>query len=180
MDLVGALAWLALTLVAYVAWLRPVLDRGVHERVRREQLSRLQAEASGLSARLAELEAELAEARTTLQQSPARLRSARNVNHRLTHLADLAAASSLKVDQVQPGFAGAAGSPEMVPIRLSGYGSFRRCVEFLRQLRQDLPDMSITAFELTGKPASVDPAGQTRFQFDLLWRTEAALRVAAK
>ncbi len=73
----------------------------------------------------------------------------------------------MKIDDIQPGAAASGSRYEMVPISLSGKGTYVTCVGFLHRLRQAFPDTGVSSLALQGNPGAAGGAAQ--FRFDLLW-----------
>jgi Tfp pilus assembly protein PilO len=99
-------------------------------------------------------------------------------NARLQEITSLAASRGLTLKAVEPGQAHADARFRTLPLRLTGTGSFRGCVQFLHDLRKNLEDTTVVDFRFTGAPET--PGSPVTFDLDLCWYAAAALADAGQ
>jgi len=92
---------------------------------------------------------------------------ASHVNKRISAISTLAAQSGLKIDDIQPGKSVSGSRYEMIPISVSGKGTYAKCLGFLHELRSVLPDTGVSALELAGRPS--EESSEASYRFELLW-----------
>ena len=86
----------------------------------------------------------------------------------------LAANQGLQVEAIEPGEASGSVRYSTVPIRINGRGKYPQFAKFLRALREELPDTSVTDINLSGG-GSTTAATST---LNLLWYAAPAPTVA--
>ncbi len=79
---------------------------------------------------------------------------------------------------MQPGAVSVDSRYATLPIRLSGTGSYRDCVLFLHNLREQLRDTGVSTLSLSGNPEA--PAAPATFQFELLWYASPPSEASAR
>lgn len=99
--------------------------------------------------------------------SPLQVQTPDALNQRLADLATLCNACKLNVDGIRPGAHLQANRFTVVPIEISGRGSYCDCGTFIHLLHERLPDMSLCRFKLSGNPQ--DPAATGDFDLRLYW-----------
>ena len=168
-DAAAAAICIVAAMVVYFGGVRPML-RGYATRLAQQtalneacgKYERLHVTVQTMTQRLDALQRELAEC-------PLQLQSADRLNERLAAVTDLVSASGLALQQIQPGRTESSGRFTTVAIHVSGNGSYPACVGFVRELRRRMPDMSVNAMQLAGRPS--DPLAAATFSFELVWHT---------
>ena len=160
----GAATAIAVTIAAAVMIVQP-LRRSMAEEARLEtELSELEEQAA--SHRL-DLEQRLGRLRTELAAAEVELLPVHQLNRRLADMTALLEQSGMTIQETELGETRGGRWFRTVPIRLAGTGSFPQCAAFLHELRSEMPDTGVIAFDLSGSP---DRPGQpTSFRFDLVW-----------
>lgn len=178
-DAAGIAACGVLTLVVYFLAIQPSLRRQETRQMQQEALTATRDKLAQTAATVVTLKAELAQLQQITAERPIQLLSASASNQRLADLTKLAAEHHLRIDQLKTGDVRPAGSKfEIVPIQISGAGSFQACAAFLHSLHAQFPDTGISAMELADNPG--DPTAQAGFRFDLTWYAAPALSSAEK
>ncbi len=145
---------------------RAVADRDATEHRRAMTSARASVEA---------LKAELA-------SSQVRLEPVQAINQRVATITRLASKAGLQLETVQlsdaaaaapvgePGADSASWEARRVPIRVSGRGTYRRCVAMMVSLDEFCPDVNVRSFAIRGQPGDSE-AGEVeaRFDLDLVW-----------
>lgn len=169
----GLLVCAALTGVAYYAGVEPVLEKHQLHQANLAELEAARVKSEDLGKALLRSRRELVDARFEVTRLPLRLESALVVNHRLARLADLAAESGLRVDELHPGTPQDHPYYQTVPLRMLGTGTYPQCAAFLHGLRERFPDMGVKGFECSNpRPGGGDTTGA--FRFELTWYTAPA------
>jgi len=170
----GLAAVIALSAVAYLFGFAPMLEGRHQAAAARRDLDDRRQKATQLVSQRRSLAAELDDLGHKQADSPLRLEPQTQINRRLAGLTDLAAAAGLDLRGIQPGKP--APGPKaggvtigVVPIDLTGTGSFRACAAFLHNVRQSFPDSGVSDFQLSSTPA--DPPAPAAFHFTILWYT---------
>ncbi len=166
-DLTGVVACVIFTLLTYFLGLKPILAARARAVAARARLEAQQAKATKLEASILALRAQLVEVEQALAKTAIKLHPARHVNQRIAQVAELAAKSGLKVDDIRLGPGAKTARYVGMPIVLAGTGTFRNCTRFLHRLNRTLPDTGVTVLELQGNPK--DDFQVARFHFQLLW-----------
>jgi Tfp pilus assembly protein PilO len=99
-------------------------------------------------------------------------------NVRLRQITSLAAARGLEVNGVEPGAPRQESQYQAVPLRLTGTGGFRGCLQFLRDLHDSLRDTPVVAFRFTATPE--DAGSPVRFDLELCWYAAPMVTAAVK
>lgn len=176
-DAIGVGGLVLLSLVAYFAIVDPVLSARSESAAMRSQLIENQQRQKDLQQSQRDLGRRLEEARRALATGQLQLQPAELLNRRMARVIELASAHGIEIHAMRPGTTVNAEQYQMVPIELSGHGSYPDCVAFLHGLHETLPDMGVTNLKLSGNPAS--PATPTTFRFDVLWYTAPPLAGAS-
>lgn len=166
-DAAGLAACVAFTLLAYFAGIRPLLGKRADTSAKQVQLDARRRSCSELEASLIALKRQLAAAQQAMAESSVRLQPAHFVNQRVANIADLAAGSGLKIDDIQLGLSSSTSRYTVIPISLAGSGTYRTCMRFLHRLNQTFPDAAVSMFALSANPG--DLAARAAFRFQLLW-----------
>ena len=158
---------MAMTLVFYLAGVRPMLADHEAFVARQGELVARRSGAAKLDADLAALKTRVKGVEQDLAGSSLRLEPVSNVNRRLAEMSRLAAETGLKIDEVETGAASFGTHYGTVPIHLAGTGKYRTCVVFLYRMRQEFPDIGVSSMALTANAAN--PFGPGTFRFGLTW-----------
>lgn len=121
---------------------------------------------------------ELAEIRREIEANPIRFESSLRVNTRLAAFTKVASETALKIEQIQPGEPAADGRFSLVPITVSGSGSYRNWIDLLARLPKTFPDFEVASFDLAGNPS--DAGGVVAFRLGLTWYAMPPQDVVAK
>lgn len=163
----GVGAIVMLTLLAYLVGLRPlfvsygeVLVQKSTLISQRSRVAQLEQSRKSLSSRLAGVRQELEASQLTLQTSDFR-------NEHLAQLTNQAELNGLNVEGLRTTDVKHNDHYDMVPIQMTGFGSFPDCAAFLHQLNSKYPDTGVKSFELKGKPGP-KPA-DSFFRFNMVW-----------
>ena len=172
-DAAGGAACVILTALGYLAIVSPLLRQGDQLQsvrtdlaVRQQRVTELASTQLGTRLQLSSLLEQQASDTVSLQPR-------RYLNTRLADITDLVSARGMIIDGTELGDAEERQWNQIIPIKLSGSGSFRDFAAFLRGLRESIPDTGVMAFQLSGNPQ--DPTSPLSFQVDLAWFSAAAL-----
>lgn len=168
-DVGGAGAFVALTLLFYLAGVQPISRQHAVRLRDRAELEARQDQAAKLAVAADTLERRLKKVGQALDDAPVQLQSARQLNQRLAQLTSLAAQCGLAIDQTQSDRPHSDRWYQTVPIRLAGQGAYPTCATFLDRLRRTFAEMGVSSFELASQPGGDAPA---TFRFDLVWYTQ--------
>jgi hypothetical protein len=168
-DLAGAVFCIASTLVASLGGFRPLMRQKDSQAAVQSTLNSRRGEHRQLQGRIRELDCRQADIRDALSTDTLRLQTVLQTNRRLADVADLAAQSGLKVDEVHPEAVRSGQRFEVVPIRLTGQGPYTSCLAFLRRLQEKFPDMGGVGLDLSARTEPTETVAA--FQFHLEWYT---------
>jgi len=166
-DAAAVAACLALAGIAYFGGVRPRLrSHGAYSAVQ-QKLANHRAMADRAEGQRKALAVRLDTVRRALARSTISLETTAHVNRRLARISRMASENGVLVGEVLPGRPKAGTHYQTVPIILTGGADYRSFTLFLRHLRKTLPDMGVTAFELTGN--AVQPAADCTYRLTLSW-----------
>jgi len=171
-DALAVALCVTMTLGVYFIALEPLRDQHADQTVKQEQLKAERQKSLKMEASVMAAEARLAGLQEALVQSQVQLEPADGVNRRMAEINDLASKSGLRIDGVQLGEATRTSRCIAVPIRLAGSGTYRKCMAFLRQLKEAFPDTAVTEFDLSADPGR--PGSAAAFWFQLVWHASPA------
>lgn len=174
-DLAGLAVCFGITAAAYLTVYQPLAEAEAQRDAQQGELSARSEKAIALAKIVNSLRHEIANLQKLAAENPIDLQSSQHSNQRLADLTNLATEHGLDIGVVRTGNIIAGGRYDIVPIHLSGSGTYQSCTAFLHQLRSRFPDTGVVGLELTDNPG--DPADKTAFLFDLTWY--AATSVAA-
>ncbi len=166
-DAAGILFCIGISLVAYLAVLRPLMRQRTAVAQQWDELEVQRRKASQLEAVDSAHKKHLAAVRQSLTESGIILRPAGYINRQIAALTKLSNNCGLTVDDIQVGKIHRGTRYNIVPISLSGRGDYKKCAAFLRELSEAFPDTGAACFEMSGTPKQPDQDGQ--FRFDLFW-----------
>lgn len=176
-DLAGTALCCAVIASLIFGGILPLLHHRGDSEARRRELVRQRQRVEAAKASLTSLEGQLDSARAALARNRIHLEDANRINHRLARINELAAGRGLLVQGVDPGDVARGTRYQTIDMKLAGEGGYRGCVDFLRDMHDQFPDMAVTAFRLTGNPQENDhPA---TFSFELRWYASPAPATAS-
>jgi Tfp pilus assembly protein PilO len=162
---------------AYFAAIGPMLSSRDDRSAREASLVETKDQATRMVADARLIRAQLNHAQIALAKIEIPLQSATAVNQRLAELTALAGECGLEVQAVQPGAILSSQRYALLPIQVSGTGTYRTCTKFLHRLGEKFPDTAMRAFELSANPA--EPATPASFNFQLSWYVQPSNSAAA-
>lgn len=176
-DLTGAAVCAALTVMAYVAVVDPLVQAQASQRVERTELSVRQERLTKQAAAVSLLAQDLA----NMKKAAAGLPEFTTVppqqsNQRLADLTHLASEWGLTVDELRTAEPIPGDRFQIVPIHLSGSGTFQHCTSFLHRLRATFPDTAVSNLKIAKQPGM--PPEHTMFRFQLAWYAAPAARAS--
>jgi Tfp pilus assembly protein PilO len=166
-DASAIAACAGIILVAYFAAIGPLLRENAAGRARHRQLAGQRQRAAAAAAGVRRLTAELAALRAQEPQDALQPAQMGRTTSRLKQITSLAANRGLEIKGVEPSASRQEADFQAMPLRLTGTGNFRGCVEFLHDLRTALHDTTVTGLRLSGTPEA--PGSPLTFDFDLCW-----------
>ena len=158
------------TLLVYVLGFMPLMSQRESLAAQRQDLEQQREKAERLQATSRILRARLSTAQTQLSTSRLQLQSVRQLNQRLSELAEFSQKAGLDMQDVRPGTITRAARYAQMPIHVSGNGSYPNCAAFFHDLHQRFGDMAIASFDLHNGNAPNAPA---TFSFDIVWFVSA-------
>jgi Tfp pilus assembly protein PilO len=176
-DAYGAAATIALSIAFYVFGVSPLRVRHELVRSRSMELASKSAEAGELAGKMRSLAARVTSLQNQSIDHPLHLQSIGRLNHRLAEVTAAAGECGLDVNNIQPQQPLVGRRHSMVPIELSGTGSYRSCVEFMRQFHSRFVDSGIAGFALSR--ALGETGVPTTFRFRVIWYVEPENTAAA-
>jgi Tfp pilus assembly protein PilO len=171
-NAVGVAALMAMSALAYLCGVRPLLDRHDLAVRQKTELSAARIKSADTQRAWAKMQQELADAQNALAAAPLRLQPVAALNQRLALVSDLAIQGGAGFDDVQPGKSTEGTRFDSLPIRITGTGSYTAFTALLHRLRQEFPDLGVTMFDIAG--SAQNGAGESHFTVDLLWYTSPA------
>ncbi len=163
-EIMGVGLFGLLSLAAFFLVIRPIS----HAAIARDATQAELADQRTLAMQIEDVRRQLKQEVVLVQQarevSWVHLEPVKILNARMAQIVDVAAAQNLVIDESWSREAESGEQFQMIPINVSGTGSYSDCAAFLHELHEHLHDVRVTAFELSGNPSS--PA---HFQFDLVW-----------
>jgi Tfp pilus assembly protein PilO len=126
-----------------------------------------QAHTQDLESSLRALQTQLRTTRRAAADSTVHLRPPTAAPLHVAHISKLATEAGLQIDDMRTEAPTPGPYAIEVPVHLAGTGSYRACTQFLRQLRQALPETCVLSFTLAGKPN--DTTGAAAVTMDLMW-----------
>jgi len=161
---------LVATLLVYLLGFMPLLSQREEIDVQRQQLDEQRDKAERLQATSRILRAKLATTHAQLSTSHIQLQSIRQLNQRLSELAEFSQKTGLDMQDVRPGALVRMPRYATMPIHVAGNGTYPACTAFFRDLHQRFGDMAIASFDLRNGNAPNAPA---TFSFEIVWFVSA-------
>ena len=169
----GAAVCLAASAGGYLLGVRPAIAAIAAENAVNADLAEKQRQTDDAARKLQSTRNRLAEANRAVAALPLRLEPAAAANLRLNRLAEVAQASGVLIDVMQPQAVVDGPHYQTVPIRVAGNGPYQACAAFLHAVRAQFPDVTIQSFEaINGSPGR--GANNASFRIDLAWHTTPA------
>lgn len=172
-DAVGVAACVAVLAAAYLLGFAPLMGRNAGAVARHRELAAQRGKATAAVANVRQLKARVAALVREREQDTFRPAPLDRTNARLREITSLAANRGLEVKGVEPGAAREQSPYQVVPLRLTGSGNFRGCVDFLRDLRGALRDTTVVGFRFSATPQV--GGSPVTFELDLCWYAAAAV-----
>ncbi len=166
-DACGLLVCLAVTAAVWLVGIAPLRKQQDDAAARRQEMSEKSQESTRAAAQLRQLTAQLVNVRKQTAQVTLDLQPATRINQRLAQVTAAASECGLEVNDVRPGRAIVGTRHTIVPIEMSGTGSYPSAVQFIRRLHKTFGDSGVASFELAGSPAN--PGTPASFHFRLHW-----------
>lgn len=159
------LGWCTLLTVAvFVGGWQPLFARRAQRLAAAAALEQGRQQLAEAAAVVQSAKKQLAAAQKQWEGMRVRLAPLGQLNQRLADLAELASGEGLEVAGVQPGSPRAVERYQVVPLPLTGRGSYRSFTDFLRRLHRECPDMGVTSVSLRAADA-----GSASFAVNLVW-----------
>ena len=165
----GVALCIVLTTTIYFNSVYPILRAREDFSLQKSEIEEQRRIASDLSASLGTFKHEIASVQQALEKSPLQLQSADHINQRLAQFTELASEHGLDIQQIQPGQITHDVHYDIVPIHLSGEGSYRTHAAFIHTIHRNFPDTGVSSFKLSGKPGQ--PNAPASFDLNLMWYT---------
>ncbi len=153
-----------LSLAAFFIVVRPISHAAMARDATQSELTDQRTLAAQIEDVRKQLKQEVARVQQAGEASWVHLEPVKLLNARMAQIVDVAVAQNLVIDESWSRETESGEQFQMIPINVSGTGSYSDCAAFLHELHERLHDVRVTAFDLSGNPSS--PA---QFQFDLVW-----------
>lgn len=177
-DAIGLAVCALLAGVWYLAGVEPLSQARAARASLDASLAEKSAEADHVRSVKADTERLLASIRTQIQEDAVQLQSVDALTHRVADLTQLARGHALRLDEIKPGAAVSGSRFTVIPIRVTGGGTYVGCVAFLTTLHEKYPDVGLSSMDLRGEPDM--PERGARFTFDLVWYAAPPAAAAKK
>ena len=166
-DAIGAGFCILATLAAYFLALRPLRDDHALFSAQQQELVKLRKRTSDMAGTELSHKSQLASVKQELSQAKIRLLPGDQINRRASEITKLLEDCGLVATSVQLGSTFRSSRQSIVPILLSGSGSYAQCALFFHKLTKSHADTGIASFEVTTSPLTPDETGG--FRFELYW-----------
>ncbi len=155
-DVIGAVAFLVISAMAWQFGVRPVLERGSREALALSELDESRQSASEAAEQLNDIQQRIRMFEQDLAAGRVQLKPRDQLNTRLADLNELARTCGLSLDAVQPGKAQAGDRVDSVPITVRASCSYAQATLFLHRLTERMADVGVVGFELAKNVAQPD------------------------
>jgi Tfp pilus assembly protein PilO len=172
-DAAGVVVCVALLAAGYYFGIASVLRQKGIASAQHRQLAAVREKASVAKGSVRQLKERIAALKSSAPRDVLKPAYAVRANARLQEITSLAAARGLTLKGVEPGQARNDARYRATPLRLTGTGSYRGCVQFLHDMRQNLEDTTVVDFRLSGIPEAA--GSPVTFDLDLCWYTTTVL-----
>ncbi len=166
-NALGALACAALLALWYFAGFTPLAQANAAREAQEADLAAKRATAAHLVEMREAHKKSLKRIQEDTQARSIAFKPLEQSLDRINELSKAASAVGLTLDEVKPGQPAARARCSVLPIHLSGSGSYPGIVSLLHDLRSRFPDTGVKGFELKGGPQN--PEKPARFTLDLVW-----------
>lgn len=159
---------ICLALTAAAAWLgfTPIWQHHTNFIQQQRDLQNQKHQDSQQALELKTTQKRLEDAQNQLAKISLRLQATTELNQRLASITDLAAKSTLKIDDIVPGKTTKGRRFDTISIHLAGEGTYPACAVFLHHLKKSMPDIGVQTLHITAAPNATGPA---KFTYDLQW-----------
>jgi len=168
-DAAGIAVCLLLVVLGYFLAIAPVFQQRATASAQHRQLAGLRQKASGALGNVRQLKSQIDSLKHTASLTALKSASAVRPSARLQEITSLAQSRGLTVQGVEPGQSHSDAHLQVTPLRLTGTGSFRGCVQFLHDLRSALKDTIVLDFRLSG--GGEPGESHVAFDLNLCWYT---------
>jgi Tfp pilus assembly protein PilO len=168
-DLAGVAVCIAMLAAGYVTALGPLLHHKAQVVASTHALALQHQKVQNAQQTLRKLKQEMAGLQSFQDQDVLQSGKLVRINTRLGQITSMAAIRGLEVKGVEPGALRQEPHDQVMPLRLTGTGSFRGCMSFLHDLRQSMHDTTVAGFRLSGTPGAAGVP--INFNLDLCWYT---------
>jgi Tfp pilus assembly protein PilO len=166
-DAAGAAVLAVVSLIGCLTTVGPLLEQQAVTARRHDEMQTQQGKASELKAAIATVKERLETVRLETAGNSVQLEAGSHINRRIAGLTASLSKCGLDVDDVKTGPICSSPRYDLVPITITGRGTYRQSVSFFRGLCSTFRDMSVMQIELSGHPARSEEPEQ--FRFDLFW-----------
>lgn len=164
----GGAGLLALiTILGVVLIIKPTSRALAASEVTQKEIIAQQTTVTQMSDVRRQLKNQLVSIQENLKNTWVQLQPVKYLNARMAQIVDVATGKNLVIDESWSGEAESGLDFQTVVITLSGTGSYPDSAAFLRSINNQLHDVSVVGFKLSGNPDS--PSAHARFRFELVW-----------
>ena len=172
-DAAGVAGCILIVVIGYLFVIAPVFRQNASVLAQHRQLAVLRQKSSAASGNVRQLKGQIESLKHIASHDTLKAASAVRPNARLAEITSLAETRGLTIKGVEPGQSRSESHFQVTPLRLTGTGSFRGCVQFLHDLRRSLDDTVVVDFRLAG--GGEPGESQIAFDLNLCWYTVPAM-----
>ena len=166
-DAAGAAGCLLLSLVSYTTIIAPMSRTAADISTLESKLMVEQQRSDTVERTRRRFQRALARLEEDLGATALDLEPVNRLNRRLARIVELASASGLQIHETRSGTTTCGPYYATVPLDLTGEGSYPNCAVFLHLLSEELPDVAVLEFDLTGDVGRL--RAEPGFQFRFAW-----------
>ena len=166
-DAAGAAGCLLLSLVSYTTIIAPMRVAAAQIQALESELTVEQRRSDQIERSRGRYQRALARLKDDLGATALDLEPANRLNRRLARIVELATASDLQIHATRSGTTTGGPYYDTVPLDLTGEGSYPNCAVFLHLLSENLPDVAVLEFDLTGDVGRL--RAEPGFEFRFAW-----------
>lgn len=166
-DAAGAAGCLLLSLVGYTTIIAPMRRAAAEVDALESELTVEQQRSDQAERSRRRFQRALARLEDDLGATALDLEPANRLNRRLARIVELAYTSGLQIHETRSGTTTGGPYYDTVPLELTGEGSYPNCAVFLRLLSEELPDVAVLGFDLTGDVGRL--RAEPGFHFRFAW-----------
>ncbi len=171
-DAAGAAGCLLLSLVGYTTIIAPMRRAAAEIHALESELTVEQQRSKQVERSRGRHQRALARLQSDLGATALELEPVNRLNRRLARIVELASTSGLQIHETRSGKTTSGAYYDTVPLDLTGEGSYPNCAVFLRRLSEELPDVAVLGFDLTGDVGRL--RAEPGFQFRFAWYAATA------